>query len=348
MTTSDESGDRAASEATRGTEPANTSGPTQATEPPQATEPTDSAPAGAADQPTELPARSWVGALKRAVKEYKADNVGDLSAALTYYGVLAVFPALIALLSILGLVGRSTTKPLIDSITKIVPGSAQHIFTNAIHDLQRSRGGASIVFIIGILLALWSASGYVSAFMRTNNAIYGVEENRPFWKLAPLRLGITIVLVVLLAFSAVAVVVTGSIARQVGDTLGVGSSAVSAWDIAKWPVLLLIVSFMITLLYWASPNVKHPGFGWLAPGAVFALVVWIFASLLFALYAAGFSSYNKTYGALAGVIVFLVWLWITNVALLIGVELNAELARGRAIKAGAPADDESFVEPREA
>jgi membrane protein len=301
---------------------------------------------GAADQPTELPARSWGGALKRAVKEYKADNVGDLAAALTYYGVLSVFPALIALLSILGLVGRSATKPLVDSITKIVPGSAQHIFTNAIADLQRSRGGASIVFVIGILLALWSASGYVSAFMRTTNAIYGVEENRPFWKLQPLRLGITIVLVGLLAISSVAVVVTGSVARQVGDVIGVGSTAVSAWDIAKWPVLLLIVSFMITLLYWAAPNVKHPGFGWLVPGAVFALLAWILASLLFALYVAGFSSYNKTYGALAGVVVFLIWLWITNVALLIGAELNAELARGRAIEAGRPAHDESFVEPK--
>jgi membrane protein len=306
----------------------------------------DQSPAGAAGQPTELPARSWFGALKRAVKEYKADNVGDLAAALTYYGVLAVFPALIALLSILGLLGQSSTKTLVDSITKIVPGSAQHIFTNAIHDLQRSRGGAGIVFFVGILLALWSASGYVSAFMRTSNAVYDVEENRPFWKLQPLRLGITIVLVVLLAFSAVAVVVTGSIARQVGDVIGVGGTAVSAWDIAKWPVLLLIVSFMIALLYWAAPNVKHPGFGWVAPGAMFALLVWILASLLFALYVAGFSSYNKTYGTLAGVVVFLVWLWITNIALLIGVELNAELARGRKIEAAQPAAEEPAVDPR--
>ncbi len=302
---------------------------------------------GAADKPTELPTRSWGGALKRAVKEYKADNVGDLAAALTYYAVLSIFPAMIALLSILGLAGPGSTKTLVDSITKIVPGSAQHIFTNAINDLQRSRGGAGIVFFIGILLALWSASGYISGFMRAANAIYGVDENRPFWKLMPVRLGVTVVLVVLLAFSAVAVVVTGSIAKQVGDTIGVGSSAVSAWDIAKWPVLLLIVAFMITLLYWATPNVKHPGFGWMAPGALFALGVWIVASLLFALYVANFSSYNKTYGTLAGVIVFLIWLWITNIALLIGVELNAELERGRAIEAGQPADDDSFVEPRE-
>lgn len=338
MTTSDQSGDGEATESTRGTEPA---------APPESTQATASASDGAADKPTELAASSWVDALKRAVKEYKKDNVGDLAAALTYYGVLSIFPAMIALLSILGLVGAGSTKTLVDSITKIVPGSAQQIFTNAIHDLQRNRGGAGIVFFIGILVALWSASGYVSAFMRTTNAIYGVDENRPFWKLMPTRFAITVVLVVLLAFCAVAVVVTGSIARQVGDVIGVGSSAVSAWDIAKWPVLLLVVAFMITLLYWASPNVKHPGFGWLAPGAIFALVVWIVASLLFALYVANVGSYNKTYGTLAGIVVFLIWLWITNIALLIGVELNAELERGRAIEAGQPAADDSFVELRE-
>jgi membrane protein len=263
------------------------------------------------------------------VGAYRADNAGDLAAGLTYFGILAIFPALIALLSILGLVGQGTTKPLVDSITKIVPGSAQKIFTDSIHSLQQNRGGAGVIFFVGILAALWSASGYVSGFIRASNAIYGVEETRPFWKLAPRRLIITIVLVAMLVFSSLAVVVTGSVARHVGDVIGVGNSAVQVWDIAKWPALLLIVSFMVTLLYWGCPNVDRPGLARLMPGAVFAVVVWVIASLLFALYAAGFSSYNKTYGALAGVVVFLVWLWITNVALLIGCELNAELERGR-------------------
>jgi membrane protein len=267
----------------------------------------------------------WPGALKRAVSAYRADNAGDLAAALTYYGVLSVFPALIALLSILGLVGPSSTQTLVDSITKIVPGQAQKIFTNAIHSLQRSHSSAGIVFFVGILAALWSASGYVSAFMRTSNAIYDVEETRPFLKLSLRRFVLTVVMVVLLVISSVAVVMTGSIAKQVGDVIGVGNSAVQAWDIAKWPVLLLIVSFMITLLYWASPNIQRQSLRRVAPGALFAVLVWVVASLLFALYAAGFSSYNKTYGALAGVVVFLVWLWITNVALLIGAEFNSEL-----------------------
>jgi membrane protein len=271
----------------------------------------------------------WSGALKRGVSAYRADNAGDLAAALTYYGVLSIFPALIALLSILGLVGSSSTQTLVDSITKIVPGEAQKIFTNAIHSLQHSHSSAGIVFFVGILAALWSASGYVSAFMRTSNAIYEVQETRPFLKLSLRRFVLTVVMVVLLVISSVAVVTTGSIARQVGNVIGVGNSAVQAWDVAKWPVLLVIVSFMITLLYWASPNIHSQRLRRVAPGALFAVLVWVVASLLFALYAAGFSSYNKTYGALAGVVVFLVWLWLTNVALLIGAEFNSELQRER-------------------
>ena len=270
----------------------------------------------------------WFAALKRAVADYRADNAGDLAAALTYYGVLSIFPALIALLSILGLVGQSSSKTLVDSITKIVPGEAQTIFTNAVNGLQKSHG-SGIVFVIGILAALWSASGYVSAFMRTSNAIYDVEETRKFIPLSARRLILTVVLVSILVISSVAVVTTGSVAHSVGDSIGVGNSAVQVWDIAKWPVLLLMVAFMITLMYWASPNLKHPSLMSVAPGALFAVGVWLIASLLFAAYVAGFSSYNKTYGSLAGVVVFLIWLWITNIALLIGAEFNSELVRVR-------------------
>jgi membrane protein len=195
--------------------------------------------------------------------------------------------------------------------------------------------------------ALWSASGYVSAFMRASNKIYDVEEGRPIWKTLPVRLGVTVVMMVLLAVSAIAVVLTGSLAKQVGDLIGVGSSAVSAWDIAKWPVLLLVVSLMFTILYWASPNVKQPGFRWLSPGGILAVATWVIASGAFALYVANFSSYNKTYGALAAIVVFLVWLWISNIAVLLGAEFNAELERGRRIEAGHPAGEEPFVEPRD-
>jgi membrane protein len=200
--------------------------------------------------------------------------------------------------------------------------------------------------VVGIAGAVWSASSYIAAFMRASNSIYDIEEGRPIWMTVPVRLAVTIVLLALLAISAIAVVVTGGLAKQVGNVLGIGGSAVTVWDIAKWPVLLLVVSFMFSILYWASPNVRHAGFRWLSPGGVFAVLVWLIASAAFALYVANFSSYNKTYGALAGVVIFLVWLWISNIALLLGAELNAELERGRQLEAGHPADEEPFVEPR--
>jgi membrane protein len=303
--------------------------------------------AGAPDRPTRLSKGSWAGVFKRTVSEFRQDNLTDLAAALTYYGILAIFPALIALVSILGLVGHSATQPLIENLGKVAPGPAKSIFTSAIENLQKSRGAAGVIFIVGLAGALWSASGYVAAFMRASNRIYDVEEGRPIWKTLPVRVGVTVVTVVLLALSSVAVVLTGGLAKQVGNLVGVGSSAVSVWDIAKWPVLVLIVSFMLAILYWASPNVKHPGFRWLSPGAIIAVAAWLIASGAFALYVANFSSYNKTYGALAGVVVFLVWLWISNIALLFGAELNAELERGRLIEAGHPSEREPFVEPRD-
>ena len=300
------------------------------------------------DKPTDVPGGGWFQVLKRTGKEFSNDNLTDWAAALTYYSILSIFPALIALVSILGLVGHSATQPLIDNLNSVAPGPAKQIFTTAIMNLQKSQGAAGVLFIVGILGAIWSASGYVAAFMRASNAIYDVPEGRPIWKTAPVRVSVTIVLMVLVAVSAVAVAVTGGLAKQVGNLVGVGDTAVTVWDIAKWPVLLLIVSFMFAFLYWAAPNVKQPKFRWVSPGGLLAVVVWIVASALFAFYVANFGSYNKTYGALGGVVTFLVWLWISNIAVLLGAELNAELERERAIRGGMePADREPFVEPRD-
>lgn len=302
----------------------------------------------APEKPSQLGTRSWFGVLKRTIREFKEDNVTDWAAALTYYGVLAIFPAIIALVSILGLIGASATQPLIANVGKLAPGSVNNILTQAIQNLQHSRGAAGVLFIVGIVGAIWSASGYIAAFMRASNAIYDIDEGRPIWMTLPVRVGVTVVMLALLVISAIAVVMTGGLATQIGKVLGIGSSAVMIWDIAKWPVLLLVVSFMFSILYWAAPNVRHPGFRWLSPGGVFAVVVWVIASGAFALYVANFSSYNKTYGTLAGVIIFLVWLWISNIAVLLGAEWNAEIERARTIEAGLPADEEPFVEPRKA
>jgi membrane protein len=302
----------------------------------------------APDEPTDLGGRGWWAALKRTVREFKEDNLTDWAAALTYYGILAIFPAMIVLVSILGLVGESATQPLIDNLGTVAPGPAKDIFTSALENLQGDQGAAGVLFVVGLMGALWSASGYVAAFMRASNSIYDIEEGRPIWKTLPVRVSLTLVLLVLLAVTTLAVVLTGGLAEKVGDLIGLGDTAVTAWNFAKWPVLLLVVSLMFALLYWAAPNVKQPGFRWVSPGGILAVIGWLIASAAFAFYVSNFGSYNKTYGALGGVIVFLVWLWISNIMILLGAEFNAELERERAIEGGMrPEDKEPFAEPRD-
>jgi membrane protein len=298
------------------------------------------------EKPTELGGGSWLAAGRRTIREFKEDFLQDRAAGLTYYGVLSIFPAILVLVSLLGLVGQSATQPLITNLINAAPKTVRTILQNAISNLQHGHGAASVLAIIGILLALWSASGYVAAFMRASNAIYDVPEGRPAWKTVPTRLGVTIVLLVLMVASAVMVVVSGGLARHIGQVLGIGSAAVTTWEIAKWPVLFILVCIMIGLLYWASPNARR-GFRWIGPGAVVAVVLWLIASGLFAFYVANFSHYNKVYGSIAGMIIFLIWLWITNIAILLGAEFNAELERGRAIAAGVPPEAEPYVAMRD-
>jgi membrane protein len=283
--------------------------------------------------------------LKRTVKEFSDDNLTHWAAALTYYGVLSIFPALLAVVSILGLIGSSAIQPLIDNLTTVAPGPAKQIVTSALKGLQQS-SGTGVLFVVALAGAIWSASGYISAFMDASNAIYDTAEGRPIWKKLPLRIGITVLMLVLLSVGAVAVVLTGPVAEQAGKLFGVGDSALQAWNIAKWPVLVLIASFMFAVLYYSTPNVKQPGLGSVLPGGLLAVVLWIVASAAFALYVASFASYNKTYGALGGVIVFLVWLWLTNLAILLGAEFNAERARTRHIEAGHPPDEEPYLPQR--
>jgi membrane protein len=302
--------------------------------------------APAPDKPTDLGGGSWRAAGRRTVQEFKDDFLQDRAAALTYYGVLAIFPGVLVLVSLLGLIGPTSTQPLVTNLTNAAPSSVRTIIHNAVANLQRSHSGAGLVAVLGILLALWSTSSYVAAFMRAANAIYDVPEGRPVWKTLPIRVGVTVLLMVLLVASALMVVVTGGVARHVGQVLGVGSAAVTTWDIAKWPVLFILVCVMIGVLYWASPNARQ-GLRSIIPGAVIAVVIWMIASGLFALYVAYFGHYNKVYGSIAGMIIFLIWLWIPNTAILLGAEFNAELERGRAIAAGTPAGTEPYVELRD-
>ncbi|MFG1918708.1 YihY/virulence factor BrkB family protein [Micromonospora sp. NPDC048898] len=300
------------------------------------------------DSPTDLPGSGWKAALRRTVREFQDDSLTDWAAALTYYGVLSIFPGLLVLISILGLLGAGATEGVKDTVNQAVPeGSIRQIIVDAITAADKNGSLASIAAIAGVVAAFWSASGYIGAFMRASNSIYDVPEGRPIWKTLPIRLGVTAVVGVLLLASAVIVVFTGRLAETVGDVVGLGSAAVTVWDVAKWPVLLILVSLMFAILYWASPNARHGGFRWVSPGGVLAVVIWLVISGLFAFYVSNFGSYDKTYGALAGVIIFLVWLWLSNIAILLGAEFDAELERGRAIAAGHGVDDEPYVELRD-
>jgi len=276
--------------------------------------------------------------LKRTLTEFKEDNGTDWAAALTYYSVLSIFPALIALTSIVGLVGdpKRVTRNLTDIVRKFGPSTTADTFKEPIESISANRGTAGLLLVVGILGALWTASGYVGGFFRASNVIYEVEEGRPIFKLRPLQLLVTFLQVLLLAIVALALVVTGPVATKVGSGLGIGHAAVLAWDIAKWPFMIALVLLAIAVLYYASPNAKLRGFSSVLPGAILAVVVWLVASGGFAFFVANFGSYNKTYGALAGVIVFLIWLWLTNVAIVLGAEFNAERERSTELTEGTP------------
>jgi membrane protein len=300
------------------------------------------------DSPTQLSRRSLVAALRNSVSEFKRDSLTVWAAALTYYAIMSLFPGLLVLVAVLGLVNDSLTQDLLDTVAPIVPGPVRDIFTAAVHNIQQGQGKAGLAAVVGLLIGIWSASGYVAAFMQASNAIYDVAEGRPIWKKLPVRLGITLATGVLLVASVLLVVVSGRLAEQLGTLLHISTATVTAWNVVKWPVLAVLVSLMFAILFWAAPNVRHGGFRWVTPGGLIAVLLWIIASLVFGVYVANFATYNKTYGALGGIIVFLVWMWLTNLAILYGAEVNAELERQRAIAAGAPKDEEPYMQMRDA
>jgi membrane protein len=291
-----------------------------------------------------------VETLKRTIREFQDDNLTDWAAALTYYAVLSLFPALIALVSIVGLIGdpEEVTDTLTEIVTSLGPSSAADTFSGPIESITSNRGAAGVLLVLGLATAVWTASAYVGAFMRASNVIYEVDEGRPFWRLRPLQLVVTLVCIVLLALTVVALVATGPVAGAIGGALGVSDQAVTVWNIAKWPVLLLVVLTIVAILYYVSPNARLRGFRWITSGAVLAVVLWILASVAFAFYVANFGSYDKTYGTLGGVVTFLVWLWITNVAVLLGAELNAELERTRELAEGVPEAEHEIQLPQRA
>jgi membrane protein len=301
--------------------------------------------------PEGAPSKSGLGAtLKRTLTEFQEDNLSDWAAALTYYGLLSLFPALIAMVSLIGIFGdpQTTTQKLTDIITEIGPSSGAETFEGPIKSITENQSAAGFAFVFGLAAALWSASGYVGAFTRASNIIYETPEGRPFWKLRPLQIAVTLAMIIMMALLAVGLVLTGPVVEAVANPIGLSSTAVDVWNIAKWPVMAAIFILMVDVLYYTTPNVKLRGFRWVTPGAILSIVVWAVASALFAFYVSNFSSYDKTYGTLAGLVVLLLWFWITNLAILFGHQMNAERERSEEIKEGQPrAEKEIQLEPRD-
>lgn len=296
------------------------------------------------DSPAEIAKPSWKYILRKTAREFSSDQCTDIAAALTYYAVLSIFPALLALVSLLGVFGQSADA-LLGILRDIAPASAVDVLAGPIEQFSSSPA-AGFTLVIGIVLAIWSASGYVGAFTRAMNRIYEIEEGRTFLKLKPVQLLVTVIGIVLILIMVLILAISGPVTDAVGAALGLGSTVQLVWSIAKWPVLAFVLVLMIAILYYATPNAKQPKFRWMSLGALLALVVLVVASLGFAFYVATFANFDRSYGSLGGVIVFLLWLWIANIALLFGAEFDAELERGRQLQAGIEAEETIQLPPR--
>jgi membrane protein len=305
---------------------------------------------GEVRSPTGLPRGTWGGTLKRTVREFREDKLQHWAAALTYYAILSIFPALLVMVSLVGLVAdpARVTRVLTDTVSELGPSTAASTFQGPIESITSNRGAAGVMFVVGVVAALWSASSYVSAFADACNSIYEVDEGRPFWRLKPLQLAVTFVLIILAAVVALGLVLSGPIASALGSSLGMGDTALTMWRFAKWPAMVVLVLLIFGVLYYTAPNARVRGVRWVTIGALAALLAWIVASVAFAVYVANFGSYDKTYGTLGGVVVFLLWMWITNMAVLLGAELNAETERAHQLHRGVRGAEEGLkLEERE-
>jgi membrane protein len=301
--------------------------------------------AGAPSRPSQLSARQWWGVLRRTVVEFIDDDLTDRAAALTYYGMMSIFPGLLVFVAGLTLLDHSVTDDILINVQQLAPGPARDILLQAIEDLQKRPGTSALVGLVALAVAFWSATGYIGAFMRAANKIYDVPEARPVWKTIPLQLLVTAVTVIFFAVTTLSVVFTGRLAQWAGHALGIEKATVDIFDILKWPVLVVVAALLIAMLFWVGPNARQAGFRWITPGSVVAVFGLALVSAGLAIYISKFNSYNRTYGTLAAVVIFLVWLWLCNIAILIGAELDAELSRARAIAVGH--DDEPYLPLRD-
>lgn len=255
----------------------------------------------------------------------------DWAAALTYYSVLAIFPGLLALVSILALVGHGTTDAIVETLTELPDGPARDIVLGAINHVQGATSAATTALVVGLLVAIYSASSYVGAFIRAAGVILGVEETRRFYVTIPLRLGLMLLLMVFAVLTAFAIVMTGPIAEQFTKVTGLTADAIGGWGVVKWPIVLLLFITALGLLYSLGPDFERKRFRFATAGSILAFTLWLLASVLFSVYVGNFGHYNKVYGSLAGIAIFLIWLYLSNVAVLLGLEFDNELKRYRKV-----------------
>ncbi|SLK13141.1 YihY/virulence factor BrkB family protein [Arthrobacter sp. P2b] len=311
----------------------------------QAPDPNDSRKPGS---PKDLDRPNWKYIAKKTLREFNKDQCPDLAAALTYYAVLSLFPAILALVSLIGIFGdpQKTTDALLQIVRGFAPAETVNTVSGTVSELANAPA-AGFTLVIGLATALWSASGYVGAFGRAMNRVYEVDEGRAFIKLRGTMLAVTLLAIVIIALLAGMLVLSGPVSEAVGGLIGLSGVFLTVWNIAKWPVMVALIIVIIAVLYYATPNVKQPKFKWMSMGSGIALFVFLLASLGFGFYVGNFGNYNKTYGALGGVIVMLLWLWILNMSLLFGAEFDAEMERGRQLQAGIEAEETIQLPPRD-
>lgn len=280
-------------------------------------------------EPTDVSPRHWPEMALTSVKAALDDGVLNLSASLTYYALLSLFPALIVVVALLALIGQAgTTRVFIDIAEQVAPASAVDTVRGPIENVIASRGTSQTLLSLGIIVAVFSASGFVGAFMWAANLVHGVP-GRPFLKKLPRQILLALALLVAMGLIATVVVVSGPIARTIGSAIGLGDQAVLAYSILRWPLLFVLASLLFSILYHFAPNVEGERFRLITVGGFFGVVIGLVATFGFTMYVSTLGNYNATYGALAGVVVFLIWLWIFNISLLLGLEFNVEMLRRR-------------------
>ena len=295
----------------------------------------------------DLPDGAWRRIARRTFDQYQADGITNLAAALTYRSILSLFPGLIALVALLGVLGQypQTFDAVLKIVASFAPPSTVQTVSVPVRQIILHKGGAGALLGAGLAGVIWAASGYVGTFSWAANVLWEAKRGRSWYRQWPFNVAVTLVALVLITAVLLALVLSGPIANSVGRQLGVGSTGLTIWSIARWPAIVAVVTFMISGLYYVAPNVRPPSWRWLTPGAILAVVAWAVASLGFAVFLANFGSYNKVYGTLGAIVTFLIWVWLANVAALLGIELDAEVERERELAVHEPGAAERIQLP---